>query len=56
MDPDAKPQFEISDDRSVQAMSADLLKNGYQPVFSDWLLPGLGTADLTSGVEQALNG
>jgi 2-iminoacetate synthase len=29
-------QFEISDDRSVEAMCAMLRARGYQPVFKDW--------------------
>jgi 2-iminoacetate synthase len=52
--PEDKPQFEISDDRSVAEMCADLLHNGYQPVFSDWLLPGNGEAALSHGLEQSL--
>ncbi|MDR2892168.1 MAG: 2-iminoacetate synthase ThiH [Deltaproteobacteria bacterium] len=49
-----KPQFDISDDRSVDEMAADLLALGYQPVFSDWLLGGQGADQLTGGVNQAL--
>jgi 2-iminoacetate synthase len=29
-------QFEIADDRSVEAMKSDLLSLGYQPVMQDW--------------------
>ena len=49
-----KPQFDISDGRSVDEMSDDLLRLGYQPVFSDWLLGGRGAAQLTGGVTEAL--
>ena len=52
--PEDKPQFEISDERSVAEMCADLRHNGYQPVFSDWLLPGNGGAALSPGLEQSL--
>ncbi len=51
---EAKPQFDISDDRSVDEMAAALRRAGYQPVFADWLLPGLGASNLTGGVERAL--
>ena len=49
-----KPQFDISDDRSVSEMTEALLAMGYQPVFSDWLLPGCGESKLTRGVSEAL--
>ncbi|MDL2307468.1 2-iminoacetate synthase ThiH [Desulfovibrio sp. OttesenSCG-928-C06] len=49
-----KPQFDISDGRSVDEMSSDLLRLGYQPVFSDWLLGGSGASELTGGVAEAL--
>lgn len=53
-DEDEKPQFDISDNRSVDEMARDLRKMGYQPVFADWLLPGAGRADLSAGLESAL--
>lgn len=53
---DDKPQFEISDPRSVDEMCRDLINMGYQPVFADWLLPGRGDADLSRGQENALSG
>ena len=34
---DGKPQFEISDKRSVAEMMAVLQRKGYQPVLKDWL-------------------
>ncbi len=34
---DARPQFEISDTRSVAEMMAALERKGYQPVLKDWL-------------------
>ena len=34
---DGKPQFEISDTRSVPEMIASLERKGYQPVLKDWL-------------------
>ena len=40
--PASDPQFEISDPRSVPEMADALLQAGFQPVFADWLLPGLG--------------
>jgi 2-iminoacetate synthase len=53
-DEEAKPQFDISDSRSVDEMARDLAKMGYQPVFADWLLPGAGRAELSPGLESAL--
>jgi 2-iminoacetate synthase len=50
----SEPQFEISDPRSVDEMVVALKKAGFQPVFTDWLLPGEGTEPLTAGVEAAL--
>lgn len=47
-------QFDISDERSVAEICAALARSGYQPVFSDWLLPGEGKAALSRGLEQAL--
>ena len=38
-DTDNTPQFDISDPRSVADMTAALNTLGYQPVFTDWLLP-----------------
>lgn len=38
-DGDNAPQFEISDPRSVAEMAAAVQSMGYQPVFTDWLLP-----------------
>ena len=38
-DTDNTPQFDISDPRSVADMTAALNTMGYQPVFTDWLLP-----------------
>ena len=32
-----RPQFEISDKRSVEEMMAVLKRKGYQPVLKDWL-------------------
>ena len=34
---DQKPQFEISDKRSVAEMMDALQRKGYQPVLKDWL-------------------
>lgn len=31
------PQFEIADERGVEAVKADLIANGYQPIFKDWM-------------------
>jgi len=33
---DATPQFEITDERSVDEVAAMISKSGYQPVFKDW--------------------
>jgi len=33
---DATPQFEITDQRSVDEVAAMIRKSGYQPVFKDW--------------------
>lgn len=49
-----KPQFDISDNRSVEEMSRDIRRLGYQPVFSDWLLPGEGAMALSPGLENSL--
>lgn len=49
-----KPQFDISDGRTVETMSDDLRKMGYQPVFSDWLLTGTDQAELRLGQESSL--
>lgn len=49
-----EPQFDISDNRSVEEMCRDLRRLGYQPVFADWLLPGRGDAALAPGLESAL--
>ena len=34
--PDHAPQFEITDDRSVDEVAAAIVAHGYQPVFKDW--------------------
>lgn len=36
-----KGQFEISDNRSLEQMTKDLLKAGYQPVLKDWEAPDI---------------
>lgn len=51
-----KPQFDISDNRSVEEMARDLGKMGYQPVFTDWLLPGEGAMEISPGLENSLRG
>lgn len=53
-DDGGKPQFDISDGRSVDEMCRDLVKMGYQPVFADWLLPGQGDAALSRSLKGAL--
>lgn len=30
------PQFEITDERSVEEVAAAIVKHGYQPVYKDW--------------------
>ncbi len=35
---DGAPQFEIADDRSVAEMAAMIRRQGYDPVFKDWML------------------
>jgi signal recognition particle subunit SEC65 len=49
------PQFDISDPRSVEEISAALENLGYQPVYADWLLPGNGTAEISGGIQQSLH-
>jgi 2-iminoacetate synthase len=49
-----EPQFDISDGRSVDEMVTALLRNGYQPVFADWLLGSPDPAALTNGVALSL--
>lgn len=49
------PQFNISDERSVDEMAEDLYRMGYQPVFADWLLSGKSLDSLTEGVRSSLN-
>jgi 2-iminoacetate synthase len=51
-----KPQFDISDGRSVDEMAEALRRLGFQPVFADWLLPGQGDAALHPGIATALGG
>ncbi len=51
---DREPQFDISDPRSVDEMVDVLERLGYQPVFTDWVLPRAGTDVLSEGVVQAL--
>ncbi len=51
---DNAPQFDISDPRSVPEMVEAIECLGYQPVYTDWLLSGDGTAQLTHGVNAAL--
>ncbi len=48
------PQFEISDPRSVDEMAAALTQAGFQPIFTDWLLPGQGQSPLAAGLANAL--
>ncbi len=48
------PQFDISDPRNVPEMCAALERLGYQPVFTDWLLPGDGQGELGGGQLQTL--
>jgi 2-iminoacetate synthase len=49
-----KPQFDISDERSVDEMLADLLRMGYQPVFADWLIGKAVNSSLTAGITSSL--
>jgi 2-iminoacetate synthase len=49
-----KPQFDISDERSVDEMARDLLRIGYQPVFADWLIGGPVNAALTGSIAGSL--
>ncbi|MDR1241301.1 MAG: 2-iminoacetate synthase ThiH [Deltaproteobacteria bacterium] len=49
-----KPQFDISDERSVDEMARDLLRIGYQPVFADWLIGGPADAALTGSIAGSL--
>jgi len=37
---DQTPQFEITDDRSVEEVAAAIVAHGYQPVYKDWDLIG----------------
>jgi 2-iminoacetate synthase len=53
-DPEDKPQFDISDERSVDEMLADLLHLGYQPVLADWLIGSNTQASLTNGIAGSL--
>lgn len=50
-----EPQFDISDPRSVDEMAAALEGMGYQPVYTDWLLPDDGRDELNAGVAQTLD-
>ena len=51
---DREPQFDISDPRSVDEMVVVLERLGYQPVFTDWILPRDGMGVLSGGVTQVL--
>ncbi len=51
---DREPQFDISDPRSVDEMVEALERMGYQPVYTDWVLPRDGVESLTAGVGRAL--
>lgn len=35
-DPTGTPQFEITDERSVEEVAAAIIQHGYQPVYKDW--------------------
>ena len=48
----ATPQFEVSDERSVDEIVAMLRSRGYQPVFADWLPHGFAQG-LEPGTEAA---
>jgi len=48
------PQFNISDPRSVEEISRAIEDMGYQPVYTDWLLPGDGMADISGSIQQSL--
>lgn len=50
----SKPQFDISDSRSVDEMVTALHRLGYEAVFTDWLLLGTGSAPLTDSVISTL--
>ncbi|MDR0827185.1 MAG: 2-iminoacetate synthase ThiH [Desulfovibrio sp.] len=56
VDPEPKKevQFEIDDGRSVDEMTDDLEKLGFQPVFSDWLLPEKGDLALSAALQRSL--
>jgi len=53
-DKENSPQFDISDPRSVEEISAAIENLGYQPVYADWLLPGDGTAEISGSIHQSL--
>jgi 2-iminoacetate synthase len=53
-DTEDKPQFDISDERSVDEMLADLLRLGYQPVLADWLIGSNVHSSLTEGIADSL--
>jgi 2-iminoacetate synthase len=48
------PQFDISDPRSVDEMTIAINGLGYQPVFTDWLMPGGFEPSLPAGILAAL--
>jgi 2-iminoacetate synthase len=55
-DEDNAPQFAISDPRSVEEMAEAIEAAGYQPVYTDWLLPGAGQGELSAALCSALGG
>lgn len=53
-DKEKPAQFDISDPRSVEEISAAIENLGYQPVYADWLLPGDGMAEISGSIQQSL--
>ncbi|MDR2800525.1 MAG: 2-iminoacetate synthase ThiH [Desulfovibrio sp.] len=53
-EPEKTVQFVIDDGRSVDEMRDSLEKLGFQPVFSDWLLPGTGELPLSAALRRSL--
>ncbi|MDR1490737.1 MAG: 2-iminoacetate synthase ThiH [Desulfovibrio sp.] len=52
--PEKTVQFFIDDERSVDEMRDSLGKLGFQPVFSDWLLPEKGELPLSQALRRSL--
>jgi 2-iminoacetate synthase len=53
-EPEKTVQFVIDDERSVDEMRVSLEKLGFQPVFSDWLLPENGELPLSPALRRSL--